>query len=297
MNVPQKVMVNTAVQLAGRTITIALTLVSFAIVTRYLGVEGFGAYSLVLTFLLLAVTIADLGMTPIGVRELARRPEETHRLLANLLGLRVVAAGVAALVLVGLSGVVQYEPRVQEGLRLVALAAIALVLVGVPTIVFQSRLRLELAMVVEVVTSATTLILVIVVTTADLGFSAVLLATGRLVFRSRDRLRPRVPAHARAVRFRRSRGAPSNEGVPRRVLHDPRIVHFRIDTCCCRSSSRSPMSASTPSRTGSSSRCSTSRASSSRRSFPIIASYHATSDALLKLAIDKSHSSSSSGSR
>ena len=79
--------------------------------------------------------------------------------------------------LVGLSGVVQYEPRVQEGLRLVALAAIALVLVGVPTIVFQSRLRLESAMVVEVVTSATTLILVIVVTTADLGFSAVLLAT------------------------------------------------------------------------------------------------------------------------
>ena len=77
MNVPQKVMVNTGVQLVGRTITIALTLVSFAIVTRYLGVEGFGAYSLVLTFLLLAVTIADLGMTPIGVRELARRPEET----------------------------------------------------------------------------------------------------------------------------------------------------------------------------------------------------------------------------
>ena len=290
MNVPQKVMVNTAVQLAGRTITIALTLISFAIVTRYLGVDGFGAYSLVLTFLLLAVTIADLGMTPIGVRELARRPEETHRLVANLLGLRVVVAGAAALVLIALSGVVQYEARVQEGLRLVAPAAIALVLVGVPTIVFQTRLRLELAMVVEVVTSATTLVLVIVVTAADLGFSAVLLATvgGSFLgvvtaFVLASRL-TRVRLRFEGAEVRRL----AKTSLPVGFFTILGIIHFRIDTVLL--SIFKPLA-------------DVGVYSVAYRFieqvlyipsffvaavFPIIASYHSTGDALLKLAIDKS---------
>jgi O-antigen/teichoic acid export membrane protein len=176
VNIPQRVAVNTTVQLAGRAISIALTLVSFGVVTRYLGVSGFGAYSLVLTFLMLAVSIADLGMTPIGVRELARRPEETRRVLGNLLALRILVAAGAAVVLLGLSQVVHYETRVQDGLRIAAIAAVALVLVGIPAIVFQSRLRLEFAMLIEVVTSATTLGLILAVTAADLGFSAVVLA-------------------------------------------------------------------------------------------------------------------------
>jgi O-antigen/teichoic acid export membrane protein len=290
MNVPQKVMVNTTVQLVGRTITIALTLVSFGIVTRYLGVAGFGAYSLVLTFLLLAVTIADLGMTPIGVRELARRPEETHRLIGNLLALRIVVAVLAAATLVGLSAILQYETRVQEGLRLVALAAIALVLIGVPTIVFQSRLRLELAMLVEVVTSATTLILVVVATTADLGFSAVVLATvGGSVLGA---------ASAFALASRLTRVRPSFEGAEARRLTKASlpvglfmilgIVHFRIDTVLL--SILKPLA-------------DVGVYSVAYRFieqvlyipsffvaavFPIIASYHATGDAFLKTAIDKS---------
>ncbi len=153
MNVPQRVVFNTAVQLVGRTVSIALTLISFAIVTRYLGVSSFGAYSLVLTFLMLAVSIADLGTTSIGVRELARRPGEAERLIGNLLGIRLLLAAGAALSLLVLSVLVHYEPRVQEGLRLAALAAAALMLVGLPAIIFQSRLRLELAMLVECVTS------------------------------------------------------------------------------------------------------------------------------------------------
>jgi O-antigen/teichoic acid export membrane protein len=290
VNVPQRVVVNTAVQLVGRTISIALTLVSFGIVTRYLGVAGFGAYSLVLTFLMLAVSIADLGTTPVGVRELARRPEQTHRLVGNLLGLRVIFAGVAALALLVLSPIVQYESRVQEGLRLAALAAIALVLVGVPAIVFQSRLRLELAMLVEVVTSAATLLLLIVVTTADLGFSAVVLATvggsilgaatGYVLAAQLTRLRPQ---------FERSElRRLTKASLPVGLFMILGIVHFKIDTVLL--SILKPLA-------------DVGIYSVAYRFieqmlfipsffiaavFPIIASYHATGDALLKVAIDKS---------
>ena len=290
MNVPQRVVVNTAVQLVGRTISIALTLVSFAIVTRYLGLSGFGAYSLVMTFLMLTVTIADLGMTPIGVRELARRPEEVHRLVGSLLGLRFLLAGTAALALLALSLIVQYEPRVQEGMRLAALAAIALVLVGLPAIVFQSRLRLELAMLVEIVSSATTLVLLIAVTTADLGFSAVVLATvggsalaavtGYLLAGRLTRVRP----HFERQELRRLTKA----SLPVGLFMILGVVHFKIDTVFL--SILKPLA-------------DVGIYSVAYRFieqvlfipsffvaavFPIIASYHATGDALLKLAVDKS---------
>jgi O-antigen/teichoic acid export membrane protein len=290
VNVPQRVAVNTTVQLVGRTISIALTLISFAIVTRYLGVAGFGAYSLVLTFLMLTVAIADLGTTPVGVRELARRPDETHSLVGNLLGLRVLFAGLAALALLALSPLVQYESRVQDGLRLASLAAIALVLVGVPAIVFQSRLRMELAMLVEVVSSATTLVLLIIVTTADLGFSAVVLATvggsllaaatGYVLAARLTRLRPQ---------FERSElQRITKASLPVGLFMILGIVHFKIDTVLL--SILKPLA-------------DVGTYSVAYRFieqllfipsffvaavFPIIASYHATGDALLKLAIDKS---------
>jgi O-antigen/teichoic acid export membrane protein len=290
VNVPQRVVFNTAVQLVGRAISIALTLVSFALVTRYLGVTGFGAYSLVLTFLMLAVTIADLGMTPIGLRELARRPEQTHRLVGNLFGLRLAFAGLAALALLVLSLIVQYEPRVQEGLRIATFAAVALVLVGVPAIIFQSRQRLELAMVVEVVTSSTTLALLIVVTAADLGFSAVLLATvggatlgattGYVLAGRLTQLRPQF--HRSELRRL------TKASLPVGVFMILGILHFKIDTVLL--SILKPLA-------------DVGTYSVAHRFmeqmlflptffiaavFPIIASYHATGDALLKLAIDKS---------
>jgi O-antigen/teichoic acid export membrane protein len=290
VNIPQRVVVNTAVQLAGRTISISLTLISFAIVTRYLGVAGFGAYSLVLTFLMLAVSMADIGMTPIGVRELARRPAETNRLVGNLLGLRLLVAGAAALALLALSPLVHYESRVQEGLRLAALAAIALVLIGIPAIVFQSRLRLELAMLVEIVSSAATLLLLIVVTTADLGFAAVVLATvggstlaaaTGYVFAARlTRLRPQFE---RGELHRLTKAS-----LPVGLFMILGILHFKIDTVLL--SILKPLA-------------DVGTYSVAYRFieqvlfipsffvaavFPIIASYHATGDALLKLAIDKS---------
>lgn len=290
MNVPQRVVFNTGIQLAGRTVSIVLSLVSFAIVTRYLGVAGFGAYSLVLTFLMLAVSIADLGMTPIGVRELARRSADAERLLGNLLGLRVLAAGGAALALFALSPLVQYETRVQQGLRLAALAAVALVLVGVPAIIFQSRLRLELAMLVEIVMSATTLIFVILVTAADMGFSAVVLATvggstlaAVTAYALARRLAPLRP------RFERSELSKlTKASLPVGLFMLLGIVHFKIDTVLL--SILKPLS-------------DVGTYSVAYRFleqvlfipsffvaavFPIIASYRATGDPLLKLAIDKS---------
>lgn len=177
MNIPQRVALNTAVQLLARLAAIALALVSFGLVTRYLGVAGFGEYALILTFLALLVPIADLGLTAIGVRELARDPDHEEAIVGDLLVLRIAIALAASLILTAISPLFPYSDRVESGLRLAAVGLFALVLSGLPLIIFQSRLRLELAALVDFVTAAATLLFVVVGTQADLGFTFLIFAS------------------------------------------------------------------------------------------------------------------------
>jgi O-antigen/teichoic acid export membrane protein len=177
VNIPQRVAFNTSVQLVARLGAIALALISFALVTRYLGVEGFGEYTLVLAFLALLVPISDLGLTAIGVRELAAHRDEEETLVGDLLGLRIAVALTVSVLLAAVSPLFPYSDRVESGLRLAAIALFALVLSGLPLIVFQSRQRLELSALVDFVTAAATLFFVVIATQADLGFNAVILAT------------------------------------------------------------------------------------------------------------------------
>lgn len=232
MDVAQRVAFNTAVQIAARAGSLVLVLIAFGLVTRYLGVEGFGAYSLVLTFVALAVSIADIGLTQIGVRELAVREHAREELVGNLLALRVAVAGAAALVLVAISPFVPYEDRVQSGLRIGAAAVLVLVLAGLPAIVFQAAMRLHLAAVVELAASTTGLLFVVVVTQAELGFSALIAATALaacvsalIAFALAARLVSLRPRFAGAE-VRRLLAA----SLPVALFSLLGILHFRIDT-------------------------------------------------------------------
>jgi O-antigen/teichoic acid export membrane protein len=177
VNIPQLVALNTAVQLVARLAAIALALVSFGLVTRYLGVAGFGEYALVLTFLAVLVPISDVGLTAIGVRELARDRAHEETIIGNLLVLRFAVALAASVLLIAISPLFPYSDRVESGLRLAAVGLFALVLSGLPLIVFQSRLRLELSALVDFVVAAATLLFVLVGTQADLGFNFLIFAT------------------------------------------------------------------------------------------------------------------------
>jgi O-antigen/teichoic acid export membrane protein len=93
-------------QLGARMISFAYILV----LARYLGVDDFGQYNLVMTFVLVAITAVDFGLTRLIVRDLSREPERIPEYLATLLPLRasLAVAGylglLAAVWLAGYSG-------------------------------------------------------------------------------------------------------------------------------------------------------------------------------------------------
>src|SRR5262245_10817474 len=79
-----------ALRAGGYLLGVGLTVGSAALLFRHLGVDDGGRYVTVLSLVAIVGGITDLGLSAIGVRELAiREGHERERLLSNLVGLRI----------------------------------------------------------------------------------------------------------------------------------------------------------------------------------------------------------------
>jgi O-antigen/teichoic acid export membrane protein len=87
----------------GYVVATALSVLSYALITRHLGVARFGDYQTLLSIVTVVATITDAGMATLAVREYATlHGEERERLMRHLLGARLAltGGGVAAAALV-----------------------------------------------------------------------------------------------------------------------------------------------------------------------------------------------------
>jgi O-antigen/teichoic acid export membrane protein len=171
-NLAQRVAAATAIQVAGKGVALLFALGSLKIATNYLGVGGYGSFAVVLTGAALAFTLADLGLSVLLARELAKAPERTDELARTVLLLRLASCAVVFAVAAAVVPFLPYDGRVRVGL-LIAIGGSLAGLVGlVPLPFFQVHLRLGRAAVAEVVVRGTTLVLMAVVAWLDLGFLA-----------------------------------------------------------------------------------------------------------------------------
>ncbi len=101
MSIARKILENTFVQILGKLITAALSIVVLKIISGYLGTSGYGDYTTVYQFLAFFGIIADFGIYTITVKEMSRDESKIPRILGNVMGLRtflaVLAMGLAVL--------------------------------------------------------------------------------------------------------------------------------------------------------------------------------------------------------
>ena len=76
-NIFYRIGYNTLVQVFGKVISTVLSFISIGLLTRYLGQEGFGNYSLVFAYLSIFGIFSDLGLQLTMVRELAQKKESS----------------------------------------------------------------------------------------------------------------------------------------------------------------------------------------------------------------------------
>src|SRR3989338_449091 len=130
MSLTRAVARNTFVQLIGRVISIALALIVVAIMTRALGPDGFGGYSIMINFLQFFGITVDFGLTLTANRMLgaSASKEDAEKTMSNLMTIRLLSA----IVFLGIAPCIAlffpYSLEVKQGMFLTSFSFLAIIL-------------------------------------------------------------------------------------------------------------------------------------------------------------------------
>jgi O-antigen/teichoic acid export membrane protein len=172
-SVLRRVAWNTAAQGAGKAVVLAIGLASVVITTRYLGAADYGKVALAFAFVQMLGVLADVGLLTVVVREISRDPASTDRLVGNALLLRL-ALSLGVLCLAALASLVlPWDGDVRVAVLIAGVPFVLGLVNSALVAVLQARLRMDRAVVADVVGRAASFAALVVVVTLDGGFYAV----------------------------------------------------------------------------------------------------------------------------
>ena len=163
MKSSSRVMINTFSQVIGRFFVILVSLLTTMLLTRLLGVNGYGDYVFITSFVLIFIGLSDMGTTTIGVREASVDKSRSSDIFSQVLSLRTIFS----LIFFGVINLLVYFlPQFNE-LRLSTFIAstvvLFLVLRTTSQAVLQTFLRLDLSSFLEVCAAAAFLFFLVVI--------------------------------------------------------------------------------------------------------------------------------------
>ena len=188
---------------SGYFLGLALGLISVPLLTRHLGVADFGRYVIVGSLIAIVTIVADAGLTTVGVREYAVRDAAgRHRLMRNLLAVRLIVAVVAGAAAVLFALIAGYDEVLVAGTALGGAGLVFLIAQQTYVIPLTAELRLGLATLLDLLRQVLTVVGVVILVAAGAGLLAffvipipvgiaVLVATA-FALRGHIGLRPRV---------------------------------------------------------------------------------------------------------
>ncbi len=157
-------------RVAGYLAGVLLTVVSAAVLFRYLGPEDAGKYVTVLAIVAIVGSMFDGGLHSLAVRETSVRQDADRRaVIADLLGMRLVLGAAAIVLAAAFAAAAGYERSLVVG---TALASVGLVLWSVHLILaapLVASLRLGWVTAIDVFRQASTVVLVLAFVWAGLG--------------------------------------------------------------------------------------------------------------------------------
>jgi len=161
MSLFPKIAFNTLIQIIGRVVVIALTIITTAILTRHLGITGFGNYIFITALIMFFSSIADWGTGIIAVREASKDKKEKEKIFGNALLMRLGLALISFLII---NLLVRFLPQFSGLILATAIASSLLFFWSLRTscqIVFQTKLRFDQHVLVEVLASVLFFLLLI----------------------------------------------------------------------------------------------------------------------------------------
>ncbi len=143
MNPAQRLVKNTSVLMVSQIIGYLLAFFYSIYAARYLGAEGFGVLSASLALAGIGCIFADLGLSNLTVREVARKPELAGKYLGNALVMKILLS-IATFILIALVGYLSgYPSDKMYVLYFVSLSLILNSFGGIFNAIFQAYEKME----------------------------------------------------------------------------------------------------------------------------------------------------------
>lgn len=155
-----RVAVNTLSQLGGRGAVVLLSIAITSLLTRLLGLTGYGNYVFIISLILLFVTLSDWGTSLIFIREAVKNLKEEGKFYGNALLIRLFFSFIFFSFIQIVSFLMPQFLPLSGHLRI---ASFLLFLISLKTsfhIIFQTKLKFEYIALVDVVNSFFFLILI-----------------------------------------------------------------------------------------------------------------------------------------
>lgn len=171
---PLAVFANTFYQGLGKGITTIFGLIITIILTRYLGVLGFGELNLIFAYVSIAATISDFGLTALLTR-FETEGRATSEFISKIFGLRIIIS-LIILTAFNLLSLSIYSQNIVLGILIYSVGNLFLISSNIFYSIFQARLRMGKYIFAQVVGSFITLAATIIFVSYQLPFSFIIFA-------------------------------------------------------------------------------------------------------------------------
>jgi O-antigen/teichoic acid export membrane protein len=164
-----------ALRFGGYVAAVGLSVLSAAVLTRYLGVGRFGQYTTVMSLVAVVASVTDAGMSNIGTREYAvLRDRERDEMMRDLLGLRVALTLCGVVLVTAFAIAAGYNDALVLGAIVASFATVALVFQHTLSIPLTTDLRLGTLSILELARQALSVAGIVALVLIGAGVAALL---------------------------------------------------------------------------------------------------------------------------
>lgn len=150
MSLTKKIAHNTLIQYIGKVVTTILGIFVVALMTRYLGKDGFGQYITVTAFLAFFGIIVDFGLSLTATRTVGKPDIDANKFLSNMMTIRLLSS----FVFMGLAPLVvwffPYAIEVKLGVLIVTWSFFFISINNILASVFQKEIKMFIYTIAEV---------------------------------------------------------------------------------------------------------------------------------------------------
>jgi len=149
---------NTGFLFSGNAISAVISFVITIYIARILPISEFGSYITVISFVTLFGIFTDFGINTVIIREGAKQPEDTHKLIFSSMGLKFLMSVATMFAVIVFALFTPYSPEVKA---LIVLMSVTLVMGGIGSLfgavfcIYQDMQYISIIQIAERITFAT----------------------------------------------------------------------------------------------------------------------------------------------